>query len=647
MRARPAGDAALLVETPGAAAGLAADIAAQRWPGVIDVIPAARTVLVRTRPGSWDLRELGRRISALPRRTVAPADQPLAELPVCYDGPDLAEVARIAGLSVPEVVARHAGAEYTVEWLGFSPGFGYLAGLDRALCGVSRLERPRLRVPAGSVAIAGGLAAVYPMASPGGWRLLGRTSVPLWDTRRDPPALLAPGMRVRFRPVPHLPASPALISSAPDALASSAPANAATAPARPTAPTPATPANAATAPARPTAPTPATPSTPDQPSAPAPTTTTPDAPSAPAPDASPDIATNTPSTGSHDLPEGESPEGGEFSVNITEKPPRSWSGRGRIEVVRPGPLATIQDLGRPGSGHLGVRECGAADADSLRLANQLVGNPDSAAGLEITLGRAMFRCLDPCWLAVTGAPVTVSGDENPGQAASPGQAADPDQAASPGRAGGPGRAGFGAAFWVPADGLVRLGAPRAGLRTYVAVRGGIDVPAVLGSRSADLTSGLGPAPLRPGDLLPVGETGPDARGPARLAPGGPGARAVVTSEAQGPVRLTVIPGPRDDWFATDAIELLCRAVYTVSPDSDRAGLRLAGPALPRVSDDELPSEGLVLGALQVPPDGQPILLLADHPVTGGYPVIAVVDSADIGRAAQLRPGQQVWFAAGR
>jgi allophanate hydrolase subunit 2 len=300
-----------------------------------------------------------------------------------------------------------------------------------------------------------------------------------------------------------------------------------------------------------------------------------------------------------------------------------------------------------------VRECGAADADSLRLANQLVGNPDSAAGLEITLGRAMFRCLDPCWLAVTGAPVTVSGDEDPDRAASPDQtaspdrAASPDQTASPDRAAGPGRAAFGAAFWVPADGLVRLGSARAGLRTYVAVRGGIDVPAVLGSRSADLTSGLGPARLRPGDLLPVGEPGPDAGGPARLAPGGPGARAVVTSVTPGPVRLTVIPGPRDDWFTADAIELLCRAVYTDSPNSDRAGLRLAGPALRRVSDDELPSEGLVLGALQVPPDGQPILLLADHPVTGGYPVIAVVDSADIGRAAQLRPGQQVWFTAGR
>jgi KipI family sensor histidine kinase inhibitor len=532
MLARPAGDAALLVEADGVAGQLAADIVAQRWPGVLDAIPGARTVLVRITPGSGDLGELARRISALPRRAAAPGGQPLAELPVCYDGPDLAEVARIAGLSQAEVVARHAGAEYTVGWLGFSPGFGYLTGLDPALCGVPRLDRPRLRVPAGSVAIAGGLAAVYPTASPGGWRLLGRTSATLWDPHRDPPALLAPGMRVRFRPVPHLPDPP---------------------PAHP----------------------------PDR----------------------------------DDFSVGD-----DFSVNIAEKSSRSSDDRSWIEVIRPGPLATVQDLGRPGLGHLGVRQCGAADAESLQLANQLVGNSASAAGIELTFGRAAFGCLAPCWLAVTGAPVTVSSDEVPGHAAV--------------------RAGFGGGFWVPAGGVVRLGAPAAGLRTYLAVRGGIDVPAVLGSRSADLVSGLGPAPLRAGDVLPVG----DPRGhPADAA----GTATGWTEVTRGPVLLTVIPGPRDDWFASDAVGVLCGPGYTVSTDSDRTGLRLAGPELRRASARELPSEGLVTGALQVPPDGQPILLLADHPVTGGYPVIAVVRSADIGRAAQLRPGQQVRFAVSR
>jgi biotin-dependent carboxylase-like uncharacterized protein len=194
----------------------------------------------------------------------------------------------------------------------------------------------------------------------------------------------------------------------------------------------------------------------------------------------------------------------------------------------------------------------------------------------------------------------------------------------------------GRAFGVPAGGLVRVGAPAAGLRSYLAVRGGVDVPPVLGSRSADLRSGLGPAPLRPGDLLPVGIPGP---GPPRT-----GETATVLPRAGEPAELRVIPGPRDDWFAPGALELLCSAAYAVTPASDRTGLRLDGPALPRSSSGELPSEGVVTGALQVPHGGQPILLLADHPVTGGYPVIAVVASADIGLAGQLRPGSQVRFS---
>jgi biotin-dependent carboxylase-like uncharacterized protein len=359
---------------------------------------------------------------------------------------------------------------------------------------------------------------------------------------------------------------------------------------------------------------------------------------------------------------------------------------GWIEVIRPGPLATIQDLGRPGLGHLGVRCCGAADAASLRLANRLAGNPEGAAGLEITFGRAEVRAGQPCRVALAGAPVPVrvtrpatpAGPASPAGPAGPASPA-PSGPAAPGPAGPdtpapastagpdePGEPGFGTGFWLPAGGVLRLGASRAGLRTYLAVRGGIAVPPVLGSRSADLVSGLGPPPLRPGDRLPVGGPGQEGqRGRGELAATGlagtglagtelagtglPGTELAGTGLAgtevtRGPVLLTVIPGPRADWFAADALSLLCGGDYTVSTDSDRTGLRLAGPPLRRASARELPSEGLVPGALQVPPDGAPILLLADHPVTGGYPVIAVVRSADIGRAAQLRPGQQVRFA---
>jgi biotin-dependent carboxylase-like uncharacterized protein len=292
-------------------------------------------------------------------------------------------------------------------------------------------------------------------------------------------------------------------------------------------------------------------------------------------------------------------------------------------VIRPGPLATVQDLGRPGYAHLGVPRAGAADEPSLRLANRLAGNQDGAAALELTLGRAVLRFTDAARVAVTGAPapVSVTGPDGADRAAEPGVALD-----------------------VPAGGLVRVGAPAIGLRSYVAVRGGIDAAPVLGSRSADVRSGLGPARLRPGDLLPVGPPGPPPAGPI---PTPFLARPRALPDAGQPAELRVIPGPRDDWFAPGALDLLCGETYVVTPASDRTGLRLDGPALPRAHGDELPSEGVVSGALQVPPGGRPILLLADHPVTGGYPVIAVVASADIGLAGQLRPGSKIRFRVSR
>ncbi|MHB1434206.1 MAG: 5-oxoprolinase subunit B family protein, partial [Streptosporangiaceae bacterium] len=196
---RPAGDRALLIEAGGSAAGLAAAIARAGLAGIADVIPGARTVLVTWEPGRWRLRDLARAIAELPVDDDPAADLPAVEIGVRYDGPDLAEVATLAGMPVAEVIEAHQAAEYTVGWLGFSPGFGYLTGLDPRLARVPRLATPRVSVPAGSVAIAGGLAAVYPSASPGGWQLIGQTSARLWDPERAEPSLLTPGRRVRFR----------------------------------------------------------------------------------------------------------------------------------------------------------------------------------------------------------------------------------------------------------------------------------------------------------------------------------------------------------------------------------------------------------------------------------------------------------------
>lgn len=282
-----------------------------------------------------------------------------------------------------------------------------------------------------------------------------------------------------------------------------------------------------------------------------------------------------------------------------------------LEVLATGPMTTVQDLGRHGLAALGVGTSGAADPDSLRLANRLLGNPEDHAALEVTFGGLEVRCRGGAFVTLTGAacPMTVDGAP----------------------------AGHAAVTWLPDGATLRLGPPTSGLRGYLAVRGGIDVAPVLDSRSTDTLAGLGPAVPTVGDHLPVGPS-PTEAPRVDVAP-----VAVPTS---GEVVLRVRSGPRDDWFAESALAALLGAPYEVTSESDRVGMRLSGPALDRSRDGELPSEGMVTGALQVPPSGQPTLFLADHPVTGGYPVIAVVVSEDIGLAAQMQPGQRVRFVIG-
>ena len=282
-----------------------------------------------------------------------------------------------------------------------------------------------------------------------------------------------------------------------------------------------------------------------------------------------------------------------------------------LTVLASGPLTTVQDRGRPGWASIGVTRSGAADRRAAALANRLVGNDAAAAVLEVTVGGLRVRAGRTLLVAVSGAsaPVTVDGRAAP----------------------------FDAPLTLRPGQVLGLGNPAVGLRSYVAVRGGIGVPPVLGSRSTDTLSGLGPAPLRPGDVLPVGALAADEP-VVDVAP--------VRAPSSRPV-LRVLPGPRRDWLAPAAWTALTAEVWTVSPDSDRVGLRLAGPRLDRARTDELPSEGLVPGAVQVPPDGAPVLFLVDHPVTGGYPVLAVVTTDDLPAAAQLRPGDRVRFRPAR
>jgi biotin-dependent carboxylase-like uncharacterized protein len=278
-----------------------------------------------------------------------------------------------------------------------------------------------------------------------------------------------------------------------------------------------------------------------------------------------------------------------------------------LTVVEPGPLATVQDLGRPGWASIGVTASGAADRSAAALANRLVGNDPAAAVVEVTAGGLRVRAERTVLVAVTGAPVPV---------------------VAGGRA-----APCNAPLTLAPGAVLALGRPAVGLRSYLAVRGGVDLPPVLGSRSTDTLSGLGPPPLRAGDRLPVGTLAGDEPVVDVAAVRPPSTRPV----------LHVLPGPRRDWLEPAAWAALTGAEWTVTADSDRVGLRLAGPPLRRARDGELPSEGLVPGALQVPPDGAPVLFLADHPVTGGYPVLGVVAASDLPAAAQLRPGDVVRF----
>ncbi|MFC4603742.1 biotin-dependent carboxyltransferase family protein [Rhodococcus kronopolitis] len=280
-----------------------------------------------------------------------------------------------------------------------------------------------------------------------------------------------------------------------------------------------------------------------------------------------------------------------------------------LEVLRTGVLVTVQDRGRPGFGALGVGASGAADLDSHECANRLVGNDARAATLEMTFGGLRVRAIGSVTVAVAGARVDLS-------------------------VGGTPRGDFAAVHLADGD-VLTVGRAVGGLRSYLAVRGGIAVAPTLGSRASDTLAGLGPPRVQVGDRLPVGDATGDWPAQDFVPP--PPARS-------GPTRLRLRLGPRSDWFTASALDALFGQEWAVSPDSNRVGVRLHGPVpLARAQGAELPSEGMVRGALQVPTGGQPVLFLADHPVTGGYPVIAVVADADLGAAGQLVPGGAVRF----
>lgn len=285
---------------------------------------------------------------------------------------------------------------------------------------------------------------------------------------------------------------------------------------------------------------------------------------------------------------------------------------GQLLVERAGVHTLIEDLGRPGLARLGVSGSGAWDRAAHGLAQRLVGNDEGAAGLEILLGGVRLRAASTLTIAVTGADGDLLVDGQPAPTFSP--------------------------VLVRAGAVIEVGRPPVGLRAYLAVRGGLAGRPTLGSLSTDPTANLGPAVLRDGDLLTVGAEPP---GPVH-------AEDTAASARRGAeVVLRAMAGPRDDWFTPEAWALLGSAVWRVSAATDRVGTRLSGPTLQRARTDELPSEPLVRGAIQVPADGQPLVFGPDHPTTGGYPVIACVIGRDADALAQAAPGTVVRFALRR
>jgi len=527
---RRLGDHALLMGVPDAVAArrLTRALTAARLDGVAEVVGGLATVMVAFDPMTADVDVHRPRLARLMEETFShpghgeDAGAGLLEIPCAFDGPDLAEVATLVGSTPEGVVALLIAAPLTVAVVGFSPGFAYLAGLPAALCQVPRRPRPRPAVPAGSVALANGHAAVYPSASPGGWQLIGHTDVPLFTPWEPPYARLAPGDRVQF-------------------VRSSDSAGGAT--------------GSATGSA-----------------------------------AGRSTAADSAVKGTTSLPSGTRPV---------------------FEVEDPGLRSVLQDGGRRGLSALGVPAANPADPDSFRLANALVGNPVGACTLEVTAYGPTLRCLSPCFVAVVGGSPDL---RLQGQPVAAGRVVPV----------------------TPGQQLI-VGPVRGGLRSYVAIAGGFAGPVVLGSRSSDQLAGLGPGPIVQGAQL-LGATMEPPLGD-HLTDGAP--RGLSSDE---PVVLRVVPGPHHERFAPGTFAALASIRFTVEVASNRVGLRLRhDPRTPALraapgASTELDSQGMVTGAVQVPPDGEPVILLTDHATLGGYPVVAVVAAVDHGVLGQCAPG---------
>jgi KipI family sensor histidine kinase inhibitor len=523
---------------------LAEAIEGIRAPAVLDVVPAFSAVAVYYDPvgfGGYAAKPFEnvcrfiRECASGEGRGAAPPPIPATvEIPVCYGGefgPDLAAVAAHCGLTAEDVSLRHSRAEYAVHAIGFVPGFPYLVGLPAELQ-MARRATPRLSVPAGSVGIGGAQTGVYPMATPGGWQLIGRSPIQFFSPDRSPPSLLLAGDRVRFRAISREEFD-RVERGADGRRAQAAEAGA--------------------------------------------------------------------SMGRQPL------QGARGDAPLLVNSVKELTSKGAppcldpvFEVIRPGLLTMVQDLGRTGYRASGVPLSGAMDAPALCSANALVGNPVGAAGLEITLVGPELEFRQEALIAVEGAEF---------------------EGIKPG-----------VAKWMCPGERLTFGPCLRGCRAYLAVAGGVDVPAVLGSRSTYQRGGFGGfrgRALRAGDRV--------ARGQVVHCTHARRMGTMYNLTLSTTVRA--IRGAHFDEFG----DSLFGVPFTLSQASDRMGLRMEGPVLRRKGGGELVSGAVAPGTVQVPPDGRPIVLAADAQTIGGYPKAAHVISADLPILAQLKPGDCVTF----
>lgn len=514
-----AGSHDLLLDLDSLDAVLALNAALEAAPlqGQRDLLTAAQTVFLKFGT-SEEAERASKLLPSLGFGTAAQAVGKIVEVPVHYDGEDLAAVAELTGLGIDGVINAHGAQAWRAVFGGFAPGFAYLLGENRQL-NVPRRHTPRTKVPAGAVALAGDYSAVYPRQSPGGWQLIGHTDLQMWDLGREDPTLIRPQDIVKFIP------------------------------------------------------------------------------------ATQKISVQEPAT----------PTRAEHSAS---------AGTGGLRIIDAGMQSLLQDAGRLGYGNLGVGASGAADPAAFHQANRLVGNQPGQAVIENLGSRITVEAEQDQVLALTGAEaelwITPAEDD---------QVRTPRQAAA------------NAPFALLDGERLEVEPAGRGLRSYLAVRGTIEQEPILGSLSTDTLSGVGPQPLQAGSMLPVN------RPHLGHIVGSSEPSTLPVPDDDGVYTLRAMAGPRADWFGQAGLDQLAAQIWDVTSESNRVGVRLdtGQQPLQRVRAGELASEGVARGSLQVPPSGLPVLFLADHPVTGGYPVIATVIAEDLSAAAQLPPGSRIRF----